>query len=70
MDPDCAICSQPALVHCECEAKGLEIAIKQAETRMMSGVFSDIRFVPPFPWPHFPLQSPSYLALCYPPHPE
>lgn len=46
MDPDCAICSQPALAQCECEAKGLDIAVRQAEQRMMTSVFSDIRFVP------------------------
>jgi hypothetical protein len=43
MDPDCAICSQPALAQCECEAKGLDIAVKQAEQRMMTSVFNDIR---------------------------
>jgi len=43
MDPDCAICSQPALAQCECEAKGLDIAVRQAEQRMMSSVFNDIR---------------------------
>ncbi|KAH6716964.1 hypothetical protein BKA61DRAFT_477259 [Leptodontidium sp. MPI-SDFR-AT-0119] len=43
MDPDCAICSQPALAQCECEAKGLDIAVRQAEQRMMTSVFSDIR---------------------------
>ncbi len=44
MDPDCAICSQPALAQCECEAKGLDIAVKQAEQRMMTSVFNDIRY--------------------------
>ncbi|KAK2626331.1 hypothetical protein QTJ16_004593 [Diplocarpon rosae] len=43
MDPDCAICSQPALAQCECEAKGLDIAVRQAEQRMMTSVFSEIR---------------------------
>lgn len=43
MDPDCAICSQPALAQCECEAKGLDIAVRQAEQRMMTSVFNDIR---------------------------
>lgn len=47
MDPDCAICSQPALAQCECEAKGLDIAVRQAEQRMMTSVFNDIRYVPP-----------------------
>ena len=49
MDPDCAICSQPALVQCECEAKGLDTALRQAEQRMMASVFSDIRYSYPFP---------------------
>ncbi|KAL2061859.1 hypothetical protein VTL71DRAFT_7237 [Oculimacula yallundae] len=43
MDPDCAICSQPALAQCECEAKGLDIAVRQAEMRMMGSIFNDIR---------------------------
>ncbi|KAL7627592.1 hypothetical protein AAE478_001785 [Parahypoxylon ruwenzoriense] len=43
MDPDCAICHAPASLACECEAKGLEIAIEQAENRMMQSVYSDIR---------------------------
>jgi hypothetical protein len=43
MDPDCAICSQPAIAQCECEAKGLDIAVRQAEQRMMTSVFTDIR---------------------------
>jgi len=43
MDPDCAICSQPALAQCECEAKGLDLAVRQAEQRMMTSVFNDIR---------------------------
>jgi hypothetical protein len=43
MDPDCAICHAPASVACECEAKGLEYSIKQAEERMMKSIYSDIR---------------------------
>jgi len=43
MDPDCAICSQPALAQCDCEAKGLDVAVRQAEQRMMTTIFSDIR---------------------------
>ncbi|KAL3421170.1 hypothetical protein PVAG01_07615 [Phlyctema vagabunda] len=43
MDPDCAICSQPAIAQCSCEAKGLDTALRQAEQRMMTGVFNDIR---------------------------
>jgi hypothetical protein len=45
MDPDCAICSQPALARCECESKGLDTAVRQAEQRMMAGVFTEIRYV-------------------------
>ncbi|KAK4112137.1 hypothetical protein N656DRAFT_676960, partial [Canariomyces notabilis] len=43
MDPDCAICHAPAALACECEAKGLEVAIKQAEARMMQSIYNDIR---------------------------
>ncbi|KAL2016260.1 hypothetical protein VTK56DRAFT_4004 [Thermocarpiscus australiensis] len=28
---------------CECEAKGLEVAVKQAEARMMQSIYNDIR---------------------------
>lgn len=43
MDPDCAICHAPAAVTCDCEAKGLEMAVKQAEARMMQSIYNDIR---------------------------
>ncbi|KAK3956180.1 hypothetical protein QBC32DRAFT_203536 [Pseudoneurospora amorphoporcata] len=43
MDPDCAICHAPATVACDCEAKGLEMAVKQAEARMMQSIYNDIR---------------------------
>ncbi|CAM1511543.1 Fc.00g090560.m01.CDS01 [Cosmosporella sp. VM-42] len=43
MDPDCAICHAPATMACDCEAKGLEVAIKQAEDRMMRSIYNDIR---------------------------
>jgi len=43
MDPDCAICGQPALACCECESKGLDTAVRQAEQRMMASVFTEIR---------------------------
>ena len=43
MDPDCAICHSPASYACDCEAKGLEVAIKQAEDRMMRSIYNDIR---------------------------
>jgi hypothetical protein len=45
MDPDCAICSQPALAQCDCEAKGLDVAVRQAEQRMMETHFSAIRYL-------------------------
>lgn len=45
MDPDCAICHAPASMACDCEAKGLEVAVKQAEERMMRSIYTDIRFV-------------------------
>jgi hypothetical protein len=44
MDPDCAICHAPATRACDCEAKGLEVAIRQAESRMMQSVYSDVRY--------------------------
>lgn len=45
MDPDCAVCHGPATLGCDCEAKGLEVAIKQAENRMMQAIYNDIRYV-------------------------
>lgn len=45
MDPNCAICHAPASMQCDCEAKGLEQAIKQAEDRVMRSMYTDIRFV-------------------------
>ncbi|KAI9642111.1 hypothetical protein NHQ30_008912 [Ciborinia camelliae] len=42
MDPDCAICSQPAIAKCECEANGLTVAVRQAEQRMMNSIYNDI----------------------------
>lgn len=47
MDPDCALCHAPATMACDCEAKGLEAAIKQAEDRMMRSIYTDIRFESP-----------------------
>lgn len=47
MDPDCAICHAPATVACDCEAKGLETAIRQAEARMMQSIYNDIRYDSP-----------------------
>lgn len=44
MDPNCAICHAPAAMACECEAKGLETAIRQAEARMMQPIHNDIRY--------------------------
>ncbi|CAK7263663.1 hypothetical protein SEPCBS119000_000597 [Sporothrix epigloea] len=43
MDPDCAICRAPASAQCGCEARGLEIALSQAEKRMMHSVYDDIK---------------------------
>lgn len=43
MDPDCAICHAPAAQRCDCEAKGLEMAVRQAEGRMMNTIYNDIR---------------------------
>lgn len=44
MDPDCAICHAPATLACDCEAKGLEVAVRQAEARMMQSIYNDIRY--------------------------
>lgn len=43
MDPDCAICHAPAQAACECEAKGLDMAIRQAEDRVMKSIYAEIR---------------------------
>ena len=43
LDPDCAICNAPARTQCECEAKGFDVAIRQAENKMMLSKFHDIR---------------------------
>ncbi|KAI0106297.1 hypothetical protein GGR51DRAFT_179586 [Nemania sp. FL0031] len=43
MDPDCAICHAPATHACDCEAKGLEAAVQQAEARMMNSMYTEIR---------------------------
>lgn len=43
MDPDCAICRAPANMQCDCEAKGLDTAVRQAEARMMQSIYNDIR---------------------------
>ncbi|KAI0392044.1 hypothetical protein F5Y17DRAFT_467817 [Xylariaceae sp. FL0594] len=43
MDPDCAICNAPASFSCDCESKGLETAVQQAEMQMMQTVYDQIR---------------------------
>jgi len=43
MDPDCAICRAPAEAACDCEAKGLEVAVKQAEEKVMLSIYEEIR---------------------------
>ncbi|EMR64220.1 hypothetical protein UCREL1_8822 [Eutypa lata UCREL1] len=43
MDPDCAICHAPANLACDCEAKGLEVAVRHAEQRMMQSIYNEIR---------------------------
>lgn len=45
MDPDCAICGAPAEMACECEAKGLDVAMKQAEDKVMKDMYFQIRYV-------------------------
>ncbi|KAM5347582.1 hypothetical protein ACJ41O_007406 [Fusarium nematophilum] len=43
LDPDCAICRAPVTMNCDCEAKGLNIALKNAEERIMQGTYQSIR---------------------------
>lgn len=45
MDPDCAVCHLPADAACDCEAKGLDVAVKQAEDKVMRSIYSEIRLV-------------------------
>lgn len=45
MDPDCAVCHLPADAACDCEAKGLDTAVKQAEAKVMNSIYSEIRWV-------------------------
>lgn len=64
MDPDCAICHAPASMACDCEAKGLEVAVKQAEERMMRSIYGDIRLVLPSSCPPLSLVSYCSAMLC------
>ncbi|RFU35428.1 hypothetical protein B7463_g890, partial [Scytalidium lignicola] len=43
MDPNCAICDGLAITCCDCEAKALDVAVRQAEMRMMQPLCNDIR---------------------------
>lgn len=43
MNPDCAICGLPDTSHCECEAKALDIAVKQAENKAVAPLATEIR---------------------------
>ncbi len=43
MDPDCAVCGQPATAECACEAKALDVAVRQAEYHMMTLAFAEVR---------------------------
>ncbi|KAH7230802.1 hypothetical protein B0J15DRAFT_575327 [Fusarium solani] len=43
MDPDCAICRAPASMACDCEAKGLDVAVKQQEDRVMRPMYQKTR---------------------------
>lgn len=45
MDPDCAICSAPATMSCDCEANGLERAIREAEDQVMRPLYTRVRYV-------------------------
>jgi hypothetical protein len=63
MDPDCAICHAPASMACDCEAKGLEVAVKQAEERMMRSIYTDIRFVHRLHNRHLPISAANSFDL-------
>ncbi|CAO2655865.1 Nn.00g046680.m01.CDS01 [Neocucurbitaria sp. VM-36] len=41
--PNCAICNAPAYPECPCEAERLQIAVKQAEQRVMEERLAEIR---------------------------
>lgn len=41
--PNCAICNAPAYPECPCEADRLQIAVKQAEARIMEDRLAEIR---------------------------
>ncbi|RSL45374.1 hypothetical protein CEP54_014294 [Fusarium duplospermum] len=42
-DPDCAICMAPAAMECDCEAKGLDLAIRQQEHRIFEPIRKRVR---------------------------
>lgn len=42
-DPDCAICRAPASIACDCEAKGLDLAVRQQEDRIMRPLYQKTR---------------------------
>lgn len=42
--PNCAICNAPAYPECPCEADRMQIAVKQAEARIMEDRLSEIRY--------------------------
>ncbi|KAM6534561.1 hypothetical protein FALCPG4_004191 [Fusarium falciforme] len=43
MDPDCAVCRAPASMVCDCEAKGLDVAVRQQEDRVMRPMYQKTR---------------------------
>ncbi|OAA32140.1 hypothetical protein AAL_01472 [Moelleriella libera RCEF 2490] len=43
MDPNCAICRAPASMACECEARGLSLALQHAEDQVMRSKYDEIR---------------------------
>jgi hypothetical protein len=42
--PNCAICNAPAYPECPCESERLQIAVKQAEHRVMDTKLAEIRY--------------------------
>ena len=47
IDPNCAICNAPPPVPCDCESNALEVAVRQAENRILNPLYINIRSVLP-----------------------
>ncbi|KAI0180726.1 hypothetical protein GGR52DRAFT_566985 [Hypoxylon sp. FL1284] len=42
-EPNCSICHAPAELNCDCERKGFDVLVRQAEDKMMSSTYKDIK---------------------------